>query len=126
MLTATNLQTEEYKMEDIINANQTYFMVNLKLTGVSHRQAQEVITERIIRNDVTGLTLARDANNEFDQYAVMVLCEGSFVGWIPKGPNSKLAAAMDRSRMFAVQLHKILEHPDHQMKGLSVNIIETC
>ena len=110
-------------MEDLILEENVYFMANLKLTGVTHNQIQQAV----IRNEANCLTLAREPCNEFnDYYAVMVLHkkDGSFIGWIPRGPNIKLATAIDCGRVFDVLLHQLSDYPNHSTTGLIVNIVE--
>ena len=99
-------------------------MGNLKLTGVSYGQVQEVITNQIIGNQVSTFTIVRDENNEHDQHAVRVVCKGDHLGWVPKSANIKLAEAMDTGRLFQAELKDVLQHSDYPTKGVVINIIE--
>jgi hypothetical protein len=104
--------------------NNKYFMTNIKLTGVTLAMAQDVIRDLILGSGVSKFSLVRDANNKYDQSAVMVCCLSFFLGWVPMGLNSNLAAEMDGGKVFEAELVRVLDNPNYPTRGVVINIVE--
>ena len=64
-------------------------------------------TEREIALGQTVLSLVREPENKFDQFAVKVLFNGQKLGYIPRSKNQTIARLMDVGKQFYAKVtHK--------------------
>lgn len=68
------------------------------VAGTSY-QNLEKIEEKIILNE-TKLQLKREPQNEYDEFAILVLMGDKKLGYIPKAKNQTIARLMDAGKAF--------------------------
>ncbi len=98
---------------------------NIKLAGVTHREAQDVIRDIIVGSGVQDFELVREPNNQFDANAVRVNCMTLFIGYIPQNLSAKVAQIMDAGTTLKGQLNKVNKSPGHATLGLTIDIVES-
>lgn len=68
------------------------------VAGTSYQNLSE-IEKKIIVNE-SKFTLKREPDNEFDEFAILVLLEDKKLGYIPKSKNQTIARLMDAGKEF--------------------------
>lgn len=68
------------------------------VAGTSYQNLTE-IEKKIIVGE-SKLSLQREPDNEFDQFAILVLFENQKIGYIPKAKNQTIARLMDAGKEF--------------------------
>lgn len=68
------------------------------VAGTSYQNLED-IEKKIIVND-SQLQLKREPDNEYDEFAILVLFEDHKLGYIPKAKNQTIARLMDAGKQF--------------------------
>ncbi|MDR3502220.1 MAG: HIRAN domain-containing protein [Legionella sp.] len=97
---------------------------NIKLTGVTQGNAQDVIQQIVLEAGVEDFTFCREPDNPYDQFAVRVDCCTMYVGYVPRVIAKKVAKVMDSGRNLKGLLKKINRSPGHQILGLTIDILD--
>jgi hypothetical protein len=68
------------------------------VAGTSYLNLQEI--EKEIIPNVTELSLQREPDNQFDEFAIKLLYKDNKLGYIPKSKNQTIARLMDVGKQF--------------------------
>ena len=100
------------------------FPLTIKLSGVTFRNAQSNI-RAYCTEDIQFFSLVREPYNQYDPNAIRVeLFDQFFMGYIPKDIAKHLAPMMDAGLEFDVQQVCVNRHPEYEILGLTVGIVE--
>jgi hypothetical protein len=98
----------------------------VKLTGVSFGNAQENI-KTFGCPDIRWFALFREPGNQHDPNAIRVALFGEFfMGYVPKEIAHELAPMMDSGIEFDAEFVCVNKHPQHDIVGITVKIIEAA
>lgn len=80
-----------------------------ELRGAQFRPAEckEHLKSLADQEDVV-LELERDPNNEYDEFAIKLIHDGFFLGFVQKDVAEKIAPLMDEGRAFTATIHSWL------------------
>ncbi|MDY0011822.1 MAG: HIRAN domain-containing protein [Rhodocyclaceae bacterium] len=84
-------------------------IMQVPLAGFQYH-AGKILWDEMREGDV--LTLAREPDNRHDPRAVRVEWRGVKLGYLPRGDNAQVAAAMDRGEGFSARIGRLASHPD--------------
>ena len=95
-----------------------------KLTGVTRRNAQEII-KLYGCPDVGYYWLKREPDNPWDKNATIVYTvDHQYLGYLPRAVAATIAPLMDKGKDFEAVFVKINRAPGYETVGLTVRIVE--
>lgn len=68
------------------------------VAGTSYLNLKEIEKEIIVKE--SELSLKREPENEYDQFAVLVIFKNQKLGYLPKSKNQTIARLMDAGKQF--------------------------
>jgi hypothetical protein len=74
------------------------FLLEIIVAGTTHCKQIKEIEEQIVPEKV--LSLKRDPQNEFDQYAIAIYCDTVRIGFVPAELNPVCSRLMDAGKLF--------------------------
>lgn len=99
---------------------QEIFVLDCHIAGTGYC---ENITEKIKDLNIGDtLTLRRQPNNEYDEYAIAVYNKANRIGWIPMSDNLIIARLMDGGKLFSCKIAKIKENKDPKWPSIKMKI----
>jgi hypothetical protein len=96
-------------------------VMEIRLTGVSYGNRQEVIGQMSIKDKIH---LLRDAGNVYDRNAVAVCLtkNGKQIGYLPRQIAADLAPRMDKGEIFPAEVKSISDGRNRKLKGVIIRI----
>ncbi|HAG16165.1 MAG TPA: DNA-binding protein [Bacteroidales bacterium] len=82
----------------IIPFTHEIFLLEIVVAGTSYCNDIEAVEPFIVPEKV--LTLKREPNNKFDEFAIAVFCENIRVGYVPAQMNLVCSRLMDAGKLF--------------------------
>lgn len=77
---------------------QEIFLLEIIIAGTSFCKEIETIENQIVPEKV--LTMKREPNNKFDEFAIAIYCDNVRVGFVPAEMNLVCSRLMDAGKMF--------------------------
>lgn len=83
---------------DIVPFTQEIFLLEIVVAGTSYCKEIKSIDHLILPEKV--LTMKREPNNEFDECAIAIYCDGIRIGFVPADMNLVCSRLMDAGKLF--------------------------
>jgi hypothetical protein len=77
---------------------QEIFLLEIVVAGTSYCNEIEAIENLLVPEKV--LTMKRDTNNKFDEFAIAIYCDNIRVGFVPAEMNLVCSRLMDAGKLF--------------------------
>ncbi len=77
---------------------QEIFLLEIVVAGTSFCNEIESVEDKIVAEKV--LTMKREPNNKYDQFAIAIYCDNIRVGFVPAGMNLVCSRLMDAGKLF--------------------------
>ena len=77
---------------------QEIFLLEIVVAGTSYCTEIEAIESNIVPDKV--LTMKREPNNEFDEFAISIYCDQTRIGFVPADMNLVCSRLMDAGKLF--------------------------
>lgn len=77
---------------------QEIFLLEIVVAGTSFCSEIESVEDKIVPEKV--LTMKREPNNQYDQFAIAIYCDNTRVGFVPAGMNLVCSRLMDAGKLF--------------------------
>lgn len=74
------------------------FLLEIVIAGTSYCKEIEKVESQIIPEKI--LTMKREPENEYDEYAIAIYCENTRVGYVPADMNLVCSRLMDAGKLF--------------------------
>jgi hypothetical protein len=82
----------------ITQFTQEIFLLEIVIAGTSHCKEIEAIENMIVPEKV--LTMKREPDNKFDEFAIAIYCDKIRVGFVPAEMNLVCSRLMDAGKLF--------------------------
>jgi hypothetical protein len=82
----------------ITQFTQEIFLLEIVIAGTSHCKEIEAIENMIVPEKV--LTMKREPDNKFDEFAITIYCDKIRVGFVPAEMNLVCSRLMDAGKLF--------------------------
>jgi hypothetical protein len=77
---------------------QEIFLLEIVVAGTSYCKELETIEDKIVPEKV--LTMKREPNNKFDEFAIAIYCDSIRIGFVPAEMNLVCSRLMDAGKLF--------------------------
>ncbi|MFV8226586.1 HIRAN domain-containing protein [Christiangramia aquimixticola] len=82
----------------ILPFTQEIFLLEIDIAGTNHCKEIETVKNQIVPEKL--LSMKREPDNKFDEYAIAIYCEQVRVGYVPAKLNLVCSRLMDAGKLF--------------------------
>ena len=100
--------TKERHSSDIKTSRWRGFRTDI--AGVKHHDDLKIISSLKARNLIS---LVRERDNQFDEYAVRVMYKEYFLGYVPTEQVRRVAQSIDDGETISAEISRVYLSPDH-------------
>jgi len=86
------------KESNITPFRQEVFLLKIVVAGTSYCKEIESVEDKIIPKKV--LTMKREPNNKYDEFAIAIYCDDIRIGFVPAEMNLVCSRLMDAGKLF--------------------------
>jgi hypothetical protein len=77
---------------------QEIFLLEIVVAGISHCKEVETIEQNLVPEKV--LSMKREPDNEYDEFAIAIFCDNIRIGFVPSELNMVCSRLMDAGKLF--------------------------
>lgn len=99
----------------IIPFTQEIFLLEIDIAGTNHCKEIKAIENQIVPEKV--LTMKREPDNKFDEFAIAIYCDNIRIGFVPAKMNLVCSRLMDAGKLFFCRVVT----KDWEFKWLRIN-----
>ena len=84
---------------------QEIFLLEIVIAGTSHCKEVETIEQNLVPEKV--LSMKREPDNDFDEFAIAIYCDNIRIGFVPSEMNMVCSRLMDAGKLFFCRIVSI-------------------